>query len=224
MPKFTCHACHDSTLNMETTKVFEHKSLLVTLCEKCKCNHYTKNQWHTAEEWTDVDERGKCIYCEICGEGGTLMCCDKQECKHSYCLSCLEMWLTKSVLDHYLADDTLIFDCFVCLMKKGDAELKGKFPVAYKYKQESEKFLEQYKQVKEKAKQKSKEAKKVAATNNKKSPKAKQVVKEFRCYSCFKKHDFTVKKMPKLHKLLNVAIFGGCFYVLSKEKVKKKDR
>merc|ERR1712087_214798 len=196
--------------------MFEHKSLLVTLCEKCKGNHYTKNQWHTADEWQDVDERGKCIYCEICGEGGTLMCCDKDCCKHSYCLACLEVWLTKTTLDQFLADDKMVFNCFVCTMKQGDGEMKAKFPVAYKFKQMTEKNLEIYKNIKKSPK---KRASAVGTKKDKKSTskKSKATVKEFKCYSCFKKHDYTEKKMPKLHTTLKVAMCQPCWKYLQSD-------
>ena len=43
-----------------------------------------------------------------------LMCCDISKCQHSYCLGCLETWLGKKTLDDFLADDKMVFCCFVC--------------------------------------------------------------------------------------------------------------
>ena len=33
-------------------------------------------KWHDSKEWCERDGKGKCIYCEICGEGGTLLRAD----------------------------------------------------------------------------------------------------------------------------------------------------
>jgi len=199
--KFTCYICHNRDIDLEKNVCHAHESLHVSICDRCRNNHVTNDRWHTGEEWNDFDDRGKCIYCEVCGEGGTLMCCDNANCSHSFCLPCLEAWLGKKVLDDFLADDKLHFACFVCTYKEGETGLVRKYPLYSRFVKESDKFFEENKYVN-----------RSTPSKKEKKPKEEKVIKEFTCFSCFKKHDYTAKSdLPKLHSDLKVAMCKPCY-------------
>ena len=56
-------------------------------------------------------EDGSEIYCTLCGDGGTLVCCDT--CDKSFCRSCITRTTGKSYLKKILSSDT-DWNCFMC--------------------------------------------------------------------------------------------------------------
>lgn len=204
--KFTCYICHNKDIDLEKNICFAHESLHVSICSRCRNNHVNNEKWHTGEEWNDFDDRGKCIYCEVCGEGGTLMCCDNTNCSHSFCLPCLEAWLGKKTLDDFLADDKLHFGCFVCTYKDGASGLQKKYPQYSRFVKESERFFDENKMINRNKKGDNKKEK------TSKEDKLESKSKEFTCFSCFKKHQYTKNSgLPKLHATLKMAMCAPCF-------------
>merc|ERR1712039_1067883 len=113
---FQCFICQDESLNRDDYKMCSHNSLKVTICDSCNDQHCTDGKWHSSREWKERDDNGKCIYCEICGEGGTLLPCDN--CSFSYCTNkCLVNWLGEKQLNELLEDESIEFFCFNCVPK-----------------------------------------------------------------------------------------------------------
>jgi len=218
---YKCHICHDDEVDLQKHEVYCHESLHVSICPKCRNNHVHSSKWHCTPEWTDFDDRGKCIYCQICGEGGTLMCCDNAKCSHSYCLSCLKFWLGQSQLDEFLADDKLHFSCFVCTYKEGASGLNRIYPVYSKFIKDSEKSFEDNKYI-DRTPKKKVESKidKISENGQVSGNKAKRngsiipIEQEFTCFSCFEKHKYSKAKMPKLHKKFKVTMCDACYKFL----------
>ena len=111
---FQCFVCQESNLDRNDYNICEHDSLKVTMCDSCNEPHSSDGKWHSTKEWKERDDKGKCIYCEICGEGGTLLPCD--DCSFSYCTNkCLLNWLGEKVLNDLLEDENIPFKCFACV-------------------------------------------------------------------------------------------------------------
>ena len=91
---FQCFVCQESNLDRNDYNICEHDSLKVTMCDSCNEPHSSDGKWHSTKEWKERDDKGKCIYCEICGEGGTLLPCD--DCSFSY-----SQWSEKGQNRHF---------------------------------------------------------------------------------------------------------------------------
>lgn len=120
----------------------KHQTLHVAICDNCKEQHMSENKWHDSKEWTERDDKGKCIYCEICGEGGTLLPCDM--CEFSYCTNkCLKTWMGDRKLEELLEDEKITFECFHCLHKKRPDAISTTFPNYEKFLKQTEKQFKQ---------------------------------------------------------------------------------
>lgn len=217
--KFQCFICYNKDIDLEKNKVYAHESLHVSICNRCRGNHVSDSKWHGGDEWKDFDERGKCIYCEICGEGGTLMCCDNNKCSHSFCLTCLEAWLGKKTLEDFLADDKLHFACFVCTYKEGESGLNKMYPVYSKFVRESQKYFDDEASINRNKKSNESKSQKVKEKISNGKAEIKQQVASFvtyDCFSCFKRFDHP--KIPmKLHNKLKVAMCKACYDYLQSD-------
>lgn len=224
MKTFQCFICNEKDLDFDNNQCYSHESLHVAMCAKCQVSHFNKNnKWHAGDEWKETDERNKCIYCEICGEGGTLMCCDNKTCSHSYCLNCLENWLGHKKLEDFLADDKIHFCCFVCTYKQGASGLAKIYPLYQKFVKDSERFFDIEKSI-DRLKKMMKKGGKIdnKIKNLSLSPKnghngTVNSSKPFTCFSCFSTGKFTKDKMPKLHKKFKVAMCEKCHKYLDSD-------
>jgi len=59
-----------------------HPMLGTPMCEGCL-------DTYNSGDFSVVD--GKEIYCRLCGDGGTLLICDNEGCKHSFCKACVQL-------------------------------------------------------------------------------------------------------------------------------------
>jgi len=203
--KFMCFACLDGDLDINEFEMFQHKDLEVSLCDTCYDTHGAE-KWHNAGDWKLRDENNKCQFCEICGEGGTLLPCDK--CSLSYCTSCLKYWLGEEKLQNILDDDTFEFNCFVCLKKEGDqGKLDAAFPQYKKFREATVKYGNS--QVNVRSHQ--------IEEDIKDELKSKMKVKRFKCFSCFDVKDFTAKTKMTVHAKFNTTTCGDCHHQLSQD-------
>jgi hypothetical protein len=203
--KFMCFACLDGDLDISEFEMFQHKDLDVSLCDTCYDTHGAE-KWHNAGDWKLRDENNKCQFCEICGEGGTLLPCDN--CSLSYCTSCLKYWLGEEKLQNILDDDTFEFNCFVCLKKGGDqGKLDATFPQYKKFREATVRYGNS--QVNVRSHQ--------IEEDIKEDLKSKKKVKQFKCYSCFDVKEFTAKTKLTTHAKFNTITCADCHHQLSQD-------
>ena len=120
---FQCFICMDTDIDLHSYELFQHEELDIAMCDSCANAHYNeKYEWHADEICNSYDDNGKCMYCTICGEGGTLMACDVSGCQKSYCLECLEKWMGKETLDKYVDSSIQFFCCYSCFNNNNKAE------------------------------------------------------------------------------------------------------
>uniref|UniRef100_A0A1I8IHU3 DNA helicase n=1 Tax=Macrostomum lignano TaxID=282301 RepID=A0A1I8IHU3_9PLAT len=99
-----CTAC-GKRVNPYNGTMQLHPMLSVLVCQRCY-KFYRTGQF-------DIDHDGKENQCRWCGEGGSLICCDR--CQHSFCKSCIRRNLGRSALQSVeeLPDDA-VWSCYMC--------------------------------------------------------------------------------------------------------------
>ena len=114
--KFQCFICFDKDISLLEFLALKHEELKIAMCDSCAKCHINEEteEWHDDKYWNEFDENGKCLYCTICGEGGTLMACDNEDCSKSYCLECLKKWIGEETVEAYCDNSEMKFCCFVC--------------------------------------------------------------------------------------------------------------
>lgn len=204
--KFMCFACLDGDLDISEFEMFVHKDLDVSLCDTCYDTHGAE-KWHNAGDWKLRDENNKCQFCEICGEGGTLLPCDG--CSLSYCTSCLKYWLGEEKLKNILDDDTFEFNCFVCLKKDGDQQkLDAAFPQYKKFREATKKYGNSQTNVR---------TNQIEEDIKDELKNSKIKTKRFKCFSCFDVKDFTAKTKLTTHSKFNTTTCHDCNHQLMQD-------
>jgi len=206
---FQCFVCHDKDISLDEYEMYKHKTLGVTICDTCKDQHMSDGKWHDSKEWCERDGKGKCIYCEICGEGGTLLPCDI--CEFSYCTNkCLKQWLGEKKLEELLEDEKIAFQCFPCLRDQKPDKVDKIFPNYAKFLQITDKQMGTSSKKKANRKRSyssdeddepsiSSDEPVERSTSIKGKRKQKEPSKQFTCYSCFGKQEMKPSKMPRMH-------------------------
>lgn len=214
--KFQCFVCFDQDISLLEYEMVQHQELNISMCDSCAKQHLNDDgEWHESKYWFEFDQNGKCLYCTICGEGGTLMACDKEDCNKSYCLDCLGKWLGKETLDEFVEDESKAFACFCCQDKtdeKSDEEKSGDDD-------DSKKIYRNYNKFKKASRSYNKQKDKIDHTDLElkleKSLKSTGWTKQFICYCCFSVCDFTKKTIPGCHPKLDIAMCQDCLDFLN---------
>jgi len=220
---FTCFSCMSCDLDMRKYVMHEHEALKITICEPCYKQHIDEKskdkKWHGASEWDEVDDQGKQLYCEICGEGGELLACDEQECCASYCVKCLGDWLGEKGLNDIMEDDQIPFVCFRSIDRDDIQEI---FPNYYRFRQLSKKYLKEQaalELIEENGYVSDEDAtlaiKKAVKNNTGTAKKSGNRIKKFTCFSCFEKCDMSREHLPFIHSKFNVALCSSCHAYLN---------
>lgn len=100
--RIVCAACNKN-IYWKSKKIHEHPRLRVLVCQKC---HDKFNQGTFQVEGENE------IYCTLCGDGGSIVCCSF--CEHSFCRECIKRHSGKEHLDYLLSSDDIDFKCYVC--------------------------------------------------------------------------------------------------------------
>jgi len=186
------------------------------MCDSCASFHLKDGIWHKSEEWLNS------YFCEICGEGGTLICCDQQNCKKHYCLSCLKNWIGIDNLnaitgpvkqnDGNLTENTANpvspksdtntpFYCFTCYKVEPDDKSNK---LVYQHYEKFVKCSDYYYKQKTKIDREDADItimESITSTNPKKS---------YKCFCCFNTFDMTLESMPPLHSKFKVTLCQSC--------------
>lgn len=229
--QFQCFVCMDQDVSLLDYNMLYHEDLKTSMCDSCAKQHINEdnNEWHDSKYWREYDANGKCLYCTICGEGGTLMACDKSKCKKSYCLDCLEKWCGKEELDSFVDDETKEFCCFVCfneeeatLEKKTKPKVNGhsqdddddENDEDYKKEREKNSMYRNFKKFQKASRSYFNQKDKIDQTDNdinlEKSLKKSSPTKQYVCYSCFSMCSFNKKTIPDCHPQLKVVMCQDC--------------
>jgi len=202
--KFMCFGCLDGELDLNEFEMFQHKELEVALCDSCYDTHGAE-RWHVAGDWLLRDDGNKCQFCQICGEGGTLLPCDS--CSLSYCTSCLGFWMGKEALDEVLNDDTITFDCFICMKDKDIDMCDKKFPNYKSFREATTKYGKYQAVIRGKT----------IEEDIKADLKSVKKIKKFKCFCCFELKTFTRNDKLKLHSKFNTVTCDECHVQLNQD-------
>lgn len=92
-----------------------HPILKVTVCDKCK-KFYGRGDFENRSKYPDgVDEKGFDNICRWCGDGGNIISCSLETCRHGFCESCIN----KNFDPHFrVIAKGPGWKCFVCNPKQ----------------------------------------------------------------------------------------------------------
>ncbi|KAG5341150.1 DNM3B methyltransferase, partial [Acromyrmex charruanus] len=82
----------------------EHPFFVGSLCKKCSDEFKPCMFVHGND--------GKCFYCTICANTGTVLICDSEDCPRVYCTACLKFLICPKSFDDMLLEDP--WECFLC--------------------------------------------------------------------------------------------------------------
>lgn len=212
---FQCFCCFDKDIELTNYEMFIHEELNIAACDSCANGHFDEenDKWHGSKYWQEFDENGKCMYCTICAEGGTLMACDMKNCQKSYCLDCLGKWIGQERLDNFVENEDETFCCFFCFDNKARREeiTDDDSGVFERIDDEMFKRFKRFqKATKSYAKQKDKIDDEDRDIRLNKSLKSNEKTKHFFCYSCFSKCEFSKTCMPDYHPRMKVLLCADC--------------
>lgn len=236
---FQCFVCQDQDLSLSEYQMNIHQSLKIAMCDSCKPNHIDNDEWHSSKEWQMRDENGKSVYCEICGEGGTLIGCDEKSCSNSFCMECMKNWIGQEKLDKFLEDESIEFVCFCCFNKNLEKDLEGeskdnedenndekdndetdskdeKEGSIYETYKKYLKFTKLYQGDKVELDELESDEKLIENFNK------KAKIKQFKCYSCTELFEMNKKNLPQLHKDFKVTFCDSCYDYVDLESEENK--
>ncbi|KAG5311145.1 DNM3B methyltransferase, partial [Acromyrmex insinuator] len=81
-----------------------HPFFVGSLCKKCSDEFKPCMFVHGND--------GKCFYCTICANTGTVLICDSEDCPRVYCTACLKFLICPKSFDDMLLEDP--WECFLC--------------------------------------------------------------------------------------------------------------
>ncbi|KYM83238.1 DNA (cytosine-5)-methyltransferase 3B [Atta colombica] len=91
-------------LKVPKGKKEEHPFFVGSLCKECSDEFKPCMFVHGND--------GKCFYCTICANTGTVLICDSEDCPRVYCTACLKFLICPKSFDDMLLEDP--WECFLC--------------------------------------------------------------------------------------------------------------